>query len=135
MFCSTCGAQSTDVDRFCPNCGAALAASLNVAAAPAAQAAAQTAFPAQVYAGFWIRVAAALIDWIAIGILNALISAFLTPVVGVLTSLLSGWLYHALLESSENQATFGKMAVGVYVTDLNGQRISFGQATLRHFAK
>lgn len=45
------------------------------------------------------------------------------------------WLYHALLESSPWQATLGKRAVGVYVTDGGGQRLSFGRATGRYFGK
>ena len=44
-------------------------------------------------------------------------------------------VYFALLESSERQATFGKMALGLKVTDLNGNRISFGQAVGRNLAK
>ncbi|HET6400549.1 MAG TPA: RDD family protein [Candidatus Kapabacteria bacterium] len=45
------------------------------------------------------------------------------------------WLYFALMESSKNQATLGKMALGLRVTDLDGRRISFGKATGRYFAK
>ncbi len=46
-----------------------------------------------------------------------------------------GWLYFALMESSKNQGTLGKMALGLRVTDLAGKRISFGKATGRFFAK
>jgi len=45
------------------------------------------------------------------------------------------WLYEAFMESSSYQATLGKMIFGMKVTDLNGNRISFGRATGRHFAK
>ena len=45
------------------------------------------------------------------------------------------WLYFAYLESGEKQATWGKQALGLYVTDLTGQRITFGRATGRFFAK
>jgi uncharacterized RDD family membrane protein YckC len=45
------------------------------------------------------------------------------------------WLYFAWMESSEHQATLGKMALGLIVTDLNDQRVSFGRATGRFFAK
>lgn len=45
------------------------------------------------------------------------------------------WLYFALMESSKNQATLGKMALGLRVTGLDGCRISFGKATGRYFAK
>ena len=39
------------------------------------------------------------------------------------------------MESSATQGTLGKMALGIIVTDLNGNRISFRQATGRYFAK
>lgn len=45
------------------------------------------------------------------------------------------WLYFAFMESSKSQATLGKMALGLKVTDLNGKRISFGKATARSFSK
>lgn len=45
------------------------------------------------------------------------------------------WLYFAMFESSEKQATPGKMAIGLMVTDLDGGRVGFWQATWRHFAK
>jgi len=45
------------------------------------------------------------------------------------------WLYYAFLESSKNQATLGKIAVRIAVTDLHGGRITFSRATLRFFAK
>lgn len=50
-------------------------------------------------------------------------------------SLLIGWLYFALLESSDSQATIGKKMMGLKVSDLNGRRLSFWQATVRHFGK
>jgi uncharacterized RDD family membrane protein YckC len=49
--------------------------------------------------------------------------------------LVISWLYFALLESSAKQGTLGKMALGIKVTDLDGNRISFGRATGRFFAK
>jgi uncharacterized RDD family membrane protein YckC len=50
-------------------------------------------------------------------------------------SVLGSWLYHAKMESSSWQATLGKKAVSLRVTDLNGARMTFGRATGRHFAK
>lgn len=96
------------------------------------------------YAGFWIRVAAFIIDyiivmvgiWIVAFILADLFSgspeiftgAYLLAIVGVV-------LYYALMESSEKQATFGKMAVGIKVGDQYGKRISFANALGRYFSK
>jgi uncharacterized RDD family membrane protein YckC len=45
------------------------------------------------------------------------------------------WLYYAILESSKYQATVGKIALGIKVTDLNGARVSFPRATGRYFGK
>ena len=46
-----------------------------------------------------------------------------------------GWCYFALMESLRIQATVGKWALRIIVTDLEGRRISFGRATGRYFAK
>lgn len=53
----------------------------------------------------------------------------------LVTTILIPWLYYALLESSKNQATLGKMAARAVVTDLHGNRITFARASLRHFSK
>jgi uncharacterized RDD family membrane protein YckC len=45
------------------------------------------------------------------------------------------WLYEALMTSSPRQATLGKMALHLKVTDKDGRRLSFLHATGRHFAK
>lgn len=44
-------------------------------------------------------------------------------------------IYHSILESSAWQATIGKRAMGIRVTDEHGARISFGRAVARHFAR
>ena len=54
--------------------------------------------------------------------------------VGLLKTVIR-WLYYSLFESSQLQATPGKMALGVVVTDMDGARISFARATGRHFGK
>ena len=52
-----------------------------------------------------------------------------------LVALLISWLYNAYFESGEKQATWGKQVLGLYVTDLNGHRMTFGRASGRFFAK
>ena len=39
------------------------------------------------------------------------------------------------MESSRRQATLGKMALGIRVTDLDGRRVSFARASGRWFGK
>ena len=87
----------------------------------------------QVYAGFWMRVGAHLLDVLILIIPLGMLS--LVPGINFVAGIVGPWLYFALQESSERQATLGKMALKIYVTDLQGRRISFGQATGRHFGK
>ena len=112
-----------------------------------------------VYAGFWRRALAWLIDYAIflagivtvfffLGFLLAIALASSgqgkfdgqewTTVFNVLAYLVgipAYWFYYALAESSRRQATLGKRALGLIVTDLQGGRISFGRATGRHFGK
>lgn len=109
------------------------------------------------YGGFWRRFVAAFIDGVIMNIAFSIIGSFLGMSLAMtsmmtrgqpnpfamasamsgamLVSMALGWLYSAAMESSSLQATVGKLAVGVVVTDLNGERISFGRATGRYFAK
>jgi uncharacterized RDD family membrane protein YckC len=50
-------------------------------------------------------------------------------------SVILGWLYYAGMESSDYQGSLGKMALGLVVTDTDGQRIGFARASGRYFAK
>ncbi len=54
---------------------------------------------------------------------------------GLLINVVIVWLYFALQESSEAQATVGKRVMSVYVTTKAGERLSFAQATIRYFSK
>jgi len=99
------------------------------------------------YAGFWKRLFAFVIDWFLIGLMIAalgiLVSGSLefTNMVAEAEGLLElagvilPWLYYAGMESSEHQATLGKLALNIRVTDMAGQRIGFLRATVRHFSK
>lgn len=85
------------------------------------------------YAGFWLRVGAYFVDLLVV--IVPLIILSLIPILGILLNIVGVWLYYALQESSERQATIGKRALNIYVTDMNGQRLSFGNATGRYFSK
>ncbi len=101
------------------------------------------------YAGFWLRFVAAIVDGILVKIISFIVglvaaAALATggpqaarsagPLVGLI-GICTAWLYFALLESSGRQATFGKSMLSIKVTDLEGNRVSFGQATGRYFGK
>lgn len=135
MFCSQCGAQVDTTKQFCANCGKSLSG-----AAPAAAAVGQLPPP---YAGFWKRLGAWILDYIALIVIMVVLAIPLTllgnspqlALVVFFMYLLAPWLYYALSESSSMQATLGKAAVGIRVTDLEGERVSFGRATGRYFGK
>jgi uncharacterized RDD family membrane protein YckC len=105
------------------------------------------------YAGFWRRYWAALFDGVFLGIgfwvlffSWSLIYSVLAGepmsfslgrayVIQLVAYLSLGWIYFAGMESSAAQATPGKIAMGIAVTDLTGDRLFFGRATARFFAK
>lgn len=84
-----------------------------------------------VHAGFWRRCGAYMLD----SLILFLPSMFVTviPLLGLLMLFAGRWLYYALMESSNWQATLGKRAFGIKVTDDAGRRVSFGIATGRYF--
>jgi uncharacterized RDD family membrane protein YckC len=155
-FCQSCGS---------PVVRTALATATPAGVSPHAGVGAIVYATNVTYAGFWLRFVAHLIDSfiISFAILLLLVPLFfLMGGVGLFTSLsragnhpnaaevmpflslvitlalvavLGQWLYFAYMESGERQATWGKQVLGVYVTDLAGNRISFGRASGRFFAK
>ncbi len=60
---------------------------------------------------------------------------YATMALAMVISAVLTWLYFAVLESSPWQATLGKLALGIRVTDLQGRRISFPRALGRYLAK
>jgi uncharacterized RDD family membrane protein YckC/Tfp pilus assembly major pilin PilA len=133
LYCTHCGAKVDTTQQYCGNCGKPVGSS------PAVSESA----PAQPYAGFWKRLAAWILDYIVILLVIILLAIPLSlmgksprlGVIMVVAYLLTPWLYHALMESSPRQATLGKAALGIRVTDLAGERVSFGRATGRFFGK
>ena len=100
----------------------------------------------EIYAGFWLRFVAYLIDIIILSVGNFAfgfilgfmfydVVDFIPDAAFNLVGILIGWLYFALMESSVLQGTLGKMALKIKVTDLKEKQISFARATGRHFAK
>jgi len=106
-----------------------------------------------VYGGFWRRFVAAVIDSIVIAIPNWVIMAVFmggtavaigednpfAMLAAMSTSMtitfVLNTLYYSLMESSSWQATLGKRAMDLKVTDEQGQRISLGRALGRTLSK
>ncbi len=114
------------------------------------------------YAKFWPRFAAAFLDglilWIPSKLLELAVggSAFLVSyikgelkdmpaddfhklltrfLIFQMSSMLLSLFYFSIMEASKGQSTFGKRALGLRVTDLNGGRITIGRAIARNAGK
>lgn len=181
MFCSRCGAQVAEGATFCSACGQRLASFASPGGEAGAAATQGSAIPvpgpppawgnsatieahtaAQLYAGFWLRVVAAIIDALIMGFAIGIPFAFVVAASGISgaglnihpgdpigavfaafgfgliialfsVAVVGGWLYFALMESSSWQGTLGKKALGLYVTDIQGNRVTFGRASGRYF--
>jgi uncharacterized RDD family membrane protein YckC len=157
QFCQNCGLTLSS--SLAPSQAAAPARAY--AAAPPV---AYVPAPATPYGGFWIRLLAHLIDHVILSAVAAplffimvlpaivrithqaeqnqeppspeLIVAILSSVfVYIALAFVGQWLYEALLTSSTWQGTIGKRVLRLKVVDETGNRIGFGRATGRFFAK
>ncbi len=166
MFCPSCGTHNESGANFCVKCGARLPAdgapgsaqAVPSAVAPGAGSRVESQsmpYSGPLYAGFWKRAVAYVLDWIVLYIIFFSGAFALGPILGptfgadvfsshdfawprpwlIFTQVLIPWLYYALMESSAKQATLGKMALGIRVVDLAGRRVSFLRATGRFFGQ
>lgn len=103
-----------------------------------------------IHGGFWRRTSAYLIDSFLVGVVNFIINLIFgfgaamtgsaemavgANLLAMLVNIAITWFYFAKFESGDEQATLGKRAMSLKVTDDYGNRISFGRATGRHFGK
>lgn len=66
----------------------------------------------------------------------AMVGAFIAAMgTVILISTALSVLYYSLMEASKYQATLGKLALGLKVTDTNGNKIDFVKALIRNLGK
>jgi uncharacterized RDD family membrane protein YckC len=156
QFCQSCGLTLSS--GLAPNQAAAPARAY--AAAPPV---AYVAAPAAPYGGFWIRLLAHLLDHVILSAVAAplffimvlpsiiriaheaeqnqepspemIVAIVSSAFVYIALAFVGQWLYEALLTSSSWQGTIGKRVLRLKVVDESGNRIGFGRATGRFFAK
>ncbi len=108
------------------------------------------------YAGFWLRVHAALIDWFLIAVITFIVAwvvnqdilyelekegtleqgrYWATEISYNLVGFFIWYLYYTVAESSRFQGTFGKRILDLKVVDEAGNRISVGRAAGRLISK
>jgi len=96
------------------------------------------------YAGFWRRLAAYLIDALVVAVIQlglysvtvghvANESKAIYAAIGAASA--ATWAYFAVMESSPWQATLGKLAIGIKVQDARGGPLTFRRASVRYLAK
>jgi uncharacterized RDD family membrane protein YckC len=137
-LCPTCGTEVSDDGAYCPGCGAQAPAS----------GAAVAGWVGPIYAGLWRRGAAQIIDGLVLYLIGAVIGGFLgflmafsgaTPmqvmIIAGVISTLCGAIYEIGFHASAFQATVGKAALRIKVTDKAGARLSVARATGRYLAK
>ncbi len=162
QVCASCGSTRLPYGRYCLFCGdllsepTAKAPVSSQAANPLDQAGAGPPVVVE-YGGFWRRAWAGTIDVALEATLAFLVTyyvldfvlAWIGSMLGyersfskvaagvayVLVLTIGAWLYCAFAESSPRRATIGKRIVGLQVVTADGGKISFGQATVRHFMK
>lgn len=139
MYCPKCGMAQADEAAFCTNCGRSLAPRSG-----GVNAVAQVE-----YAGFWRRFISNLIDGVLVNAMSFIVGLIMGAIIvarhgkmdGPMTAvvylcaLVISVLYWGICESSPSQATLGKMTMGIKVTDMEGNRISFGKAVGRYLGK
>ena len=159
--CASCGNTRLPDGRFCLFRGDLLAESsleaVRRAQAVRADLNSVSSIPDRVeYAGFWLRVWAGAVDVCleAVGALvltlaidfalrrsghmlgiSPFVSKVATGMAFIVILAVGSWLYCAFSESSSWRATVGKRLLGIQVVTSEGDRISFGQATVRHLMK
>ena len=111
VTCLSCAQPAPADAGFCPGCGRVLSAI--------------------VYAGFWIRFVAWLIDAIILTIPNIIIGLVVESPGSILLQFAIGIVYTIGFWTAEG-ATPGKMAMGLRITTVQGEPVDFGKAVLRY---
>ena len=135
MYCSKCGKLLADDAVFCSACGARVAGESSITQPAASDV--NVSQPAPDIAPLEIAPVSVAIQQIQPGeSLDALIAVLgVGFVLAMLLILLIGSaLYFTILEASPWQGSLGKKALGLFVTDLSGNRVTFARSSGRFFA-
>ncbi len=132
MKCEICKQDNPPEARFCGNCGAALATTVE-RPSPVSPEPRIAPIVAVEYMGFWIRLVAAIVDvviiWLFFGTLLSLAWELDSGILAVI-SLVGPLLYYWLFTGLKGQ-TLGKMLVGIKVVDAEGNRPGLFLAAFR----
>jgi uncharacterized RDD family membrane protein YckC len=82
------------------------------------------------YAGFWTRLAAVIVDGLVLLIPSIIINVLFGKMLGLFMQYVLMWTY-AIYMLNTKQATFGKMAVGIKVTTVDGGKPTLGKLVFR----
>ena len=85
----------------------------------------------KIYAGFWYRFLAGLIDYIILAIISVILGFI--PIIGWILMIFLYWLYFAIQHSSTSQATLGMKALDIKICSENQGKIGFWRASGNYF--
>ena len=125
MKCEICKQDNPPEARFCGNCGAALATTVE-RPSPVSPEPRIAPIVAVEYMGFWIRLVATIVDVVIIWLFFWMLSLVLLSSAILVGPLLYYWLFTGL-----KGQTLGKMLVGIKVVDAQGNRPGLFLAALR----
>ena len=125
LRCDACGTENRRGSSFCASCGKGLYGPATLSGEEAAR----EPLAGFEYAGFWIRLVAALVDGVILFVV-AIILALITGGLSVYVHWLIYILYSVLLTGLRGQ-TLGKQLLGIRVVNQNGEVPGIGRAILR----
>ena len=123
-YCSSCGQGLRERDRFCPSCGSAVDARI-------AGTGWETSpdLVAEQYMGFWIRLAAEVIDYVILAIALIIVGALTTAMPWfwiLLIPVIAYWVFKHL-----KCKTLGRTLFRIKVVNAAGEDVSFWRGALR----
>lgn len=120
MDCPKCGFKVQDGMSSCLQCGASLK---------------EFQFKTEYKAGFWRRGGAMAIDLAILLIPIWLVMKYIGGFKGFVVSYLLMVLYYSVFELLPVQASVGKRVFGLFVTDMNGNRLAAKSVIIRNLFK
>lgn len=155
-ICVSCGCHPFKSNNYCQGCGAATNPQQELCVECGTILAGKEAQKSNSYTGFWPRLAAYVIDYIFIFVAQSIliilfaillagaelaglsigdgpISAILGFII-LLIFIIVQAVYYIIMNASKWQGTLGKLALGIKITDTEGNRITTGRSIARYFA-
>ena len=151
MYCEQCGYNNPPTEKFCRNCERDLSAGIIKPgrSTPSPQLIKNAQL---IYAGFWVRFIASLLDVLLLAVCLILIAFAFAGLIALTgrdsivqnpatktflywAIIIASVLYHVLMESGPGGATLGKRWMNIRIVDTEGKRLTVVRALSRLLAR